>query len=172
MNHNTCLENLLLQIPIQNVEQVHTILQWLAFGDEPILQSRCKQDQHLLSLEQLADTSLVSPKSRSVDANRYIRPEELKQLLGELIELEEAPRKRWINDEQPVIIVRLKHEIREELLSETFRQGAASQFAFDEWQAKETTAVTCLILLSESDIPPVEAKPVDTADRYPLAHSS
>lgn len=165
MDHNTRLENLLLRMPIQNVEQVHTILQWLAFGNEPILQRRRKQDQHLLSLDQLTKTSLVSPKSRSVDATRYIRPAELQQLLGELVELEEAPRKRWINDKQPVTIIRLKDEIREEILSETFRQGAASQFAFDEWQAKETIAVSCLILLTESDVPAVEAEAVDTADR-------
>ncbi|KAL8976547.1 MAG: hypothetical protein Q9205_007463, partial [Flavoplaca limonia] len=169
MDLNTCLENLLVQIPIQNVEQVHTILQWLAFGDEPILQSRCKQDQHLLSLEQLVEISLLSPKSRSVDTNRYIRPAELQQLLGELIELEEAPRKRWINHEQPVTIIRLKDEIREELLSETFRRGAASQSGFDESQAKETIAITCLILLTESDLPDVKGKLVDTADKYPLA---
>ncbi|KAL8894662.1 MAG: hypothetical protein Q9192_004145 [Flavoplaca navasiana] len=169
MDHNTRLENLLLRIPIQKVEQVHTILQWLAFSNEPILQSRsklyCKQDQHLLSLDQLTETSPVSPKSRSVDANRYIRPAELKQLLDELIEVEEAPWKRWINDKQPVTIIQLKDEIREELLSETFRQGAASQFAFDEWQAKETIAVSCLILLTESDVPAVEVEAVDTADR-------
>ncbi|KAL8882197.1 MAG: hypothetical protein Q9198_000764 [Flavoplaca austrocitrina] len=168
MDHNTGLEDLLLRIPVQNVEQVHTILQWLAFGNEPILQRECKHDQHLLSLDQLTGTCPVSPKSRSVDANRYIRPAELQQLLGELVELEEAPRKRWINGEQTVTIIQLKNEIREELLSETFRQGAASQFAFDEWQAKETIAVTCLILLTESDIPTVEAKRVDTADKYPL----
>ncbi|KAL9007725.1 MAG: hypothetical protein Q9180_009590, partial [Flavoplaca navasiana] len=170
MAYHTRLENLLVRIPIQNVEQVHTILQLLVFGNEPILQRRCKQDQHLLSLEQLANTSLISPKGRSVDANRYILPAELKQLLGELLELEEAPRKRWINDEQPVTIIRLKDEIREELLSETFRRGAASQFALDEWQAKETIAVTCLVLLTESHISAVEAKRVDTADRYPLVH--
>ena len=172
MDLNTRLEKLLLQIPIQNVEQVHTILQCLAFGGEPILQSRCKQDQHLLSVEQLVETSLVSPKSRSMDANRYIRPAELQQLLGELIELEEAPRKRWINDEQPVTIVRLKDGVREELLSETFRRGAASEFAFDESQAKETIAITCLILLTESDIPTVEEKRVDTADRYLVQYAA
>ncbi|KAL9017991.1 MAG: hypothetical protein Q9180_008741, partial [Flavoplaca navasiana] len=87
----------------------------------------------------------------------------------ELVELEEAPRKRWINDEQPVTIIRLKDEIREELLSETFPRGAASKFAFDEWQAKETIAITCLILLTELDLLAVKGKLVDTADRYPLA---
>ncbi|KAL8873611.1 MAG: hypothetical protein Q9198_006997 [Flavoplaca austrocitrina] len=168
MDLNTSLENLLLQIPIENVEQVHTILQWLAFGDEPILQSRFKQNHHLLSLEQLVETSILSLNNRSMDANRYIRPAELQQLLGELVELEEAPRKRWINDEQPVTVIRLKDEIREELLSETFRRGAASQFGFDESQAKETIAITCLILLTESEIPAVEAKAVTTADRYSL----
>ncbi|KAL8905164.1 MAG: hypothetical protein Q9171_006783 [Xanthocarpia ochracea] len=169
MDHNIRLENLLLRIPIENVEQVYIIIQWLAFGNEPILQSRCKQDQHLLSLDQLAETSLVSLKILSVDTSRYIRPADLKKLLGRFVELEEAPRKRWVNDERPVTSVQLKDEIWKEILSEDFRQGAASQFAFDEGQAKETIATTCLILLSTPDAPGVEAKRVDTADRYPLA---
>ncbi len=168
MDHNTYLEDLLLQIPTQNSEQVHTVLQWLAFGNEPLMQSGCQHDRHLLSCDQLAEVSPVSLTSLSVDSECYIHPAGLKQLLGETVELEEAPRKRWINDEQTVTIIRLKDEIREELLSETFRQGVASQFAFDEWQAKETVANTCLILLTRSDISDAEAKRVDTGDRYPL----
>ena len=169
MDGSTHFENLLPQILNQHVEQVHKSLQWLAFGNELISQSRCKIDQHPLSLDQLAETSLVSPKAWSVDANCYICSAELEQLVDELIELEKAPREPWINDEQPVTTIRLKDAIREELLLESFRQGAASQFAFDEGQAKETIAITYLILLTSPTASDVEAKRIDKADKYILA---
>ncbi|KAL8866837.1 MAG: hypothetical protein Q9174_006049, partial [Haloplaca sp. 1 TL-2023] len=168
MDHRTDLENLLLQIPAEHVELVHKSLQWLAFGNDPILESQWKNDQHLLQLDQLAETTLVSLKTQSLDTDCYIPSAELKELLSGLIQLEEAPRGRWISDEQPVTVVRLKDEIREELLSESFRHGTAAQFAFDEGQAKETIAITCLVLLTSPAPSDTETKRVDRADMYNL----
>ncbi|KAL8853706.1 MAG: hypothetical protein Q9221_001517 [Calogaya cf. arnoldii] len=163
------LERLLGQ-PAEHFEQIHIILQWLAFGNDPILQSRSEHDQHLLTLDQLAEVSIVSLNSLSPDPNRYIPPTELKELLYKVAELEEVPRNRWINDDQLVTVVRFEEGVKEELLSDRFRQGAASRFAFDEAQAKETIAVTCLILLTTTYAPPEGATRVEKADKYPLAH--
>lgn len=147
------LEALLLRIPAQHVEQLRIILQWLAFGNEPVLQSRSQTDQHLLTLDQLAEVSIVSLDSLTADIDRFIRPAELREILGDMVELEVVPRKRWINDEQPVTTIRLKDDVKQDLLSDSFRRGAASWLAFDEGQAKETIAVTCLILLTTPDDP-------------------
>ncbi|KAI4248663.1 MAG: hypothetical protein L6R42_009203 [Xanthoria sp. 1 TBL-2021] len=164
------LEALLLRIPAQHVEQLRIILQWLAFGNEPVLQSRSQIDQHLLTLDQLAEVSIVSLDSLTADIDRFIRSAELREILGDMVEPEVVPRKRWINDEQPVTTIRLKDEVKEELLSGSFRQGAASRFGFDEGQAKEIIAVTCLILLTTPDDPNEKSEWFDTMDKYPLAY--
>ncbi|KAI4281676.1 MAG: hypothetical protein L6R38_003519, partial [Xanthoria sp. 2 TBL-2021] len=118
----------------------------------------------------LAEVSIVSLNSLTADIARFIRPAELRGILGDMVELEEVPRKRWINDEQPVTTIRLEDEVKEESLSDSFRQGAASRFAFDKGQAKETIAATCLILLTTPDDPNYKAEWLDVADKYPLAH--
>ncbi|KAL8989374.1 MAG: hypothetical protein Q9169_008374 [Polycauliona sp. 2 TL-2023] len=162
------LEQKLLQIPDQYAEHLHTILQWLAFGNEPILETPSRHDQHLLSLNQLSELSAVSLDELSLDVTRYISAAKLEALLDGLVEIEEAPRKRWINDNRPVMIVQLVPDVKEELLSENFRQGPASRFAFDEKKAKETIAIACLILLTAAASPDIEADQIDLKNRFPL----
>ncbi|KAL8759603.1 MAG: hypothetical protein Q9199_000647 [Rusavskia elegans] len=170
MDHEASLKDRLLHIPTRHAEQVHIILQWLAFANEPILEARSQHDRHLLTVSQLAELSTVSLNSLSVDTNRYIDPAELERLLDGLVDVEEVGRNRWINDDQPTTIMRLKDEVRRELLSERFDLGAAKRFAFDEKKAKDTIAATCLIFLTAPDISNDETGQANTAGVYKLTH--
>ncbi len=105
-----------------------------------------------------------------MDINRYIEFAELEISLDGLVEAEEVGRNRWINDDQPVTIMRLNDEVREDLLSESFQSGAASPVAFNERKAKETIAATWLIFLTTPDPSNDEAEPANPAVVYKLAH--
>ncbi|KAL8789300.1 MAG: hypothetical protein Q9213_001223 [Squamulea squamosa] len=171
MVESTFLEEKLLQIPHQHVEQIHVALQWLEFSNEPLLRNMGVYDQHPLTLDQLVEATFL-PRKLSAIIHERLSHEDLVHMLGDIVFLEEVPRKRWINDDTNITSVRLADGVLEELLSESFAQGPATRFAFEEARAKETITITCLLYLTELDGPQAKQAWVETADTYPLAHLS
>ncbi|KAL8732308.1 MAG: hypothetical protein Q9166_002880 [cf. Caloplaca sp. 2 TL-2023] len=179
MAPNTPLEGRLLRIPGRYVEQIHIIFQWLAFGNEPLIQNVSRSDQYPLTLKQLTATTVFSPTTLSVEVGRRISPAIMIQGLDRIIELEDTHTNRSLSTDKNTTRVdknttrvRFTNGVQEELLSENFSQGAAARFAINETQAKETIATTCLILLTDPlaldavlDCPAAKVE-----ENYPLAH--
>ena len=163
----TPLEERLLQIPSKYAEQFHVILQWLAVGNEPLL-GVDEWSLHLLTLAELAETTIVVPQTFSVIASRRLTSELIAERLIGIVELIEVRRNRYVSDDETLTGLRFVDGIREELLSEDFRRGPASAYAFEEAQAKEVVMNTCIALLIRPDAPEPAESWYEAEEKYPL----
>lgn len=168
--NNTPLEEQLRRIPEQYVDQIHVIFQWLAYGNGPSMQALSESDRHLLSLKQLIETTSMPPGAFAIDHDRRMPSEAIVDMLNGVVEFHEVDRNRYINDNTKVATLKFADGFLEELLSQEFRHGPASRFAFNESQAKETIAVTCLSLLLDPATHSAAAKLEDAAEMYSLHH--
>ena len=167
---NTSLEEQLLRIPDQYVEQIHVLLQWLAYGNEPSMHARLQFDRHMLTLKQLADTTSISPPAFSVDPDRGMSPDVIVDLLKGVVEVHKVGRNRAIGDDTKVAILKFADGIDQELLSQDFTHGPASRFSFNERQAKETIGITCLSVLLNPATHDAAAKYSEAEEMYSLNH--
>ncbi|KAG6994147.1 hypothetical protein G7Y79_00046g081980 [Physcia stellaris] len=116
----------------------------------------------------LSETTSIFPRASSVDPDRRMSPDFIVDLLRGVVEVHEVERRLYIGDETKVAILKFADGILEELLSQEFRHGPASRFSFDEKQAKETIALTCLSLLLDSATHDAAAKNSKAAKMYCL----
>ena len=168
--NNTSLEKQLLRIPDQYVEQIHVLLQWLAYGNEPSMHALLQFHRHMLTLEQLTDTTSISPRAFSVDPVRRMSPDVIVDLLKGVVEVHKVGRNRAFGDDAKVAILKFVDGIDEELLSQEFTHGPASRFSFNERQAKETIAITCLSVILSPAARGSAAKYREAAEMYSLYH--
>lgn len=167
MAGTTPLEERLLQIPSKHVEQFHVILQWLTVGNEPLLNVD-EWSLHLLTLAELAETTIVVPKTFSVTASRRLTSQLIVESLNGIVELCEVRRNSFLPDNETFTALRFVDGVREELISEDFRRGPASVYAIEEAQAKKVVADICLALLIRPDAPEPEQSWCETEEKYPL----
>ncbi|KAL8794641.1 MAG: hypothetical protein Q9195_002837 [Heterodermia aff. obscurata] len=163
----TPLEERLLQIPSEHVEQFHVILQWLAVGDEPLL-GVDEWSLHLLTLTELAETTIVVPQTFSVTDSRRLTSDFIVERLNGIVEVYEVRRNHHISDDETLTGLRFVEGAREELLSEDFRRGSASMYAIEEAQAKKVVADTCLAFLIRPDAPEPAQSWYEAEEKYPL----
>ena len=168
MAGTTPLEERLLQIPTKYVEQLHLILEWLVVGNEPLL-GVDGWSLHLLTLAELAETTIIDPRTFSVNTSRRMTSQCIVECLNGIVELSEVRRNRHISDDETLTGLRFLEVVREELISESFRRGPASAYAIEEVQAKKTVADTCLALLIRPDAPEPAQSWYEAEESYPLA---
>ena len=129
--------------------RVHAILQFLAFGNEPLLQAS-KFDRHPLTLLQLAEVTLidVSKDAASFDPERRLSPHQILKVCDGLVEVEEVPRNQHISDEETVTSLRFSSDtLKEYLISDAVRNGLAKRFAINRTRARELIVNTCLMYI-------------------------
>lgn len=124
----------------------------------------------MLTLKQLTETTSISPRASSVDLDRRMSPDVTVDLLKGVVEVHEVARRRYIGDGTKVAILKFADGVLEELLSREFRHGPASRFSFNERQAKETIALTCLSLLLDPATRDAAAKHNEAPEMYCLNH--
>ena len=163
----TPLEERLLQIPSKHVEQFHVILQWLAVGNEPLL-GVDEWSLHLLTLAELAETTIVVPRTPPVNPSQRLTSQFIVERLSGIVELCEIRRNRHISDDETLTGLQFVEGAREELMSEDFRRGPASVYAIEEAHAKKVVVNTCLALLIRPDAPEPAQSWYEAEEKYPL----
>lgn len=140
-------EKILGAIDEAYADRVHAILQFLAFGNEPLLQaSIC--DRHPLTLLQLREVTLISVSTDSTSFNleKRLSPQEILRVCDGLVELEEVPRNQNISAKETVTSLRFSSDtVKKHLTSEEIRDGPAKRFAINKACARELIVNTYLM---------------------------
>ena len=142
-------EHILGSIDEVYADRVHAILQFLAFGNEPLLQAR-EFNRHPLTLLQLAEVTLidVSKDAPIFDLERRLSPHEMLRICNGLVEVEEVPRNHYISDKETVTSLRFSSDtLKEYLISDAVRNGPAKRFATNRTSARELIVNTCLMYI-------------------------
>ena len=140
-------EHILASIDDAYSDRVRAILQFLAFGNEPLLQAG-KYDRHPLTLLQLGEVSLidVSTDAAMFNPERRLSPHEILRLYDGLVEVEEVPRNQNISDKETVTSLRFCSDIvKKYLTSDDICNGPAKIFATNRACAREFIVNTCLM---------------------------
>ena len=163
-------EDILSSIDASSAHLVHTVLQWLAFADVPLLKDVPAFTQHPLTLVQIAqvasvDLSLLHP---AYDAKRQVSPDRIVELCAGILKLEEVPSNRHCSDDGTVTrLAFVDDTARQFLLSDRIRSGPASRYSISEPGARVVIVNTCLAYLLHVTETNEDAR--RTAERFPLA---
>ena len=131
-------EKVLLTIPSAQVSQIHVVLTFVTFGNEPLVACQNKDDRHPLTISQLAEVTGYddSTDPPTFHANRCLSPNDIINVCQGILELEEAPRNCYVQDPKTVTSLRFCNEkIEVYLLSPDIRNGPAAPFAVTEGHA-------------------------------------
>ena len=90
-------ERLLVSIDPLHADRIHMVLQWLAFGNEPLLNDIPFDDPHPLTLLQIAEVVSVdhSHPLPSYQEDGRMSPDRIAELSSGLLKLEEVSTTRY-----------------------------------------------------------------------------
>lgn len=137
-------------IPASKAFQIRTLLEFVAFGNEPLMRAR-GLDRHPLTLSHLTEVTGYEINSRgpAFNPDRCLSPDEILKLCEGILESVEAPRNRHLGDSEKITSVQFSNErIRDFLLSDAIKTGPVAHFAITSSRARETIVNVCLTYMS------------------------
>ena len=166
-------EKVLLSIPPAYTSQIYNVLQFLAFGNEPLFDAR-PMDLHPLTLVQLLEVTSIdySTNPPCFDSDIRLSANIINETCFGLLKTEEVSRNRYGGDKETVTILRFVHDdVKTYLLSGDIRRGPAKAFAIFDAGARECIVNSCLAYLFHMPHYPKEWKDVQGfIEEYPLAY--
>lgn len=147
----SCLEERLLQVPNQHAQQMHRILQWLAFADGPFID--CEEGSRpQLSVALLVETTKAPSSGTSFwGAPPRLSLDDIIKLLAGIAESNEFCHSRSYGDEETVNGLQLVKSVRDELLSERFRQvplkASHAENQKEEESSRGPVCLSCSVII-------------------------